>query len=46
MGFVLGQFLARKHEVEPEVVLNPDKVKEFINLEKIQEKYDERNDEF
>jgi len=44
MGFVLGQFLAKKGEIEPE--LDEDRIKEFINLEKIQEKYDEREDEF
>ena len=46
MGFVLGQFLARKYEVEPEAVLDTERVEDFINLEKIQAKYDEREDEF
>ncbi len=44
MGFVLGQFLARKGDVEAS--LDEDEVKKIINLEKIQEKYDERHNEF
>ncbi len=44
MGFVLGQFLARKKDIESS--LDYEKIEEFINLEKIQEKYDEENNEF
>jgi hypothetical protein len=44
MGFVLGQFLARKHEIEPEI--DEEKVKEFINLDEIQKKYDGTENEF
>lgn len=46
MGFVLGQFLSRKDGIKPEIELDEDAIKDFINLDKIQEKYDERNDEF
>jgi hypothetical protein len=46
MGFVLGQFLARKNDIDSEITVDTDKVKDFINLKEIQKKYDERNDEF
>lgn len=44
MGFVLGQFLSRKGDIDPGV--DEEKVKEFINLEQIQKKYDETENEF
>ena len=44
MGFVLGQFLARKGEIEPE--LDEDRIKEVINLDKIQKKYGTKENEF
>jgi len=46
LGFVLGQFLARKGEIPSETSLDEDAIKEFINLEKIQEKYDGTENEF
>jgi hypothetical protein len=46
LGFVLGQFLARKGEIPSEISLDEDAIKEFINLEKIQEKYDATENEF
>jgi hypothetical protein len=46
LGFVLGQFLAKKGEIPSKISLNEDAIKKFINLEKIQEKYDATENEF
>tara|TARA_R110000803_G_scaffold36053_3_gene77655 strand:- start:14208 stop:14555 length:348 start_codon:yes stop_codon:yes gene_type:complete len=47
IGFILGQFLSIKEKGEQDTeVIDEQKIKEMINLEKIQETYDEKKNEF